>query len=167
MAPKDGGHMSKLRADVMILICAVCMQPPGVHGQLDSESTRSSDATNIVEKITQLEQERSKAQVQSDVSKLNQLLAPEFVEVNAAGQIRTKAENIEGHRNGQTHWQAFDLNELKVKVYGNTAVVTGRLTRTGTFAGRDLSGRSRYTRYYVNRQGHWQAIFQHSIPDPE
>src|SRR5437660_1737512 len=106
------GIMSKLRAYVTILICALCMQSPRMHGQLDSPSTRS-DATSIAEKITQLEQERSKAQVQGDVSKLNELLAPEFMEINAAGQVRTKAENIEGHRWGETHWQAFDLNDLK------------------------------------------------------
>ena len=116
------------------------------------------------EEIKKLEADRSKAQVQGDAAKLDQLLAPEFMEINAAGQIRTKRENIEGHTSGQTHWEKFDLDDLSVRVYGETAVVSGRLTRKGTSSGRDLSGQSRYTRYYVRRQGHWQAIFQYSIP---
>ena len=116
------------------------------------------------EEIKTLEAERSKAQVQGDTGKLDELLAPEFMEVNVAGQIRTKRENIDGHKSGQAHWERFDLDELSVRVYGETAVVSGHLTRKGMFAGRDLSGQSRYTRYYVRRQGHWQAIFQHSIP---
>ena len=153
--------MSKWRACLTILICglfaiSICGQ------QRDSQ-----DPANVAEEITRLEQERSKAQVQGDVKRLNELLAPEFIEINAAAQIRTEAENIEGHTSGQVHWQAFDLTDSKVQVYGDTAVVTGRLTRKGTVAGRDLSGRSRYTRYYLKRQGHWQAIFQFSIPDAQ
>ena len=116
------------------------------------------------EEIKKAEAERSTAQVRGDASKLDELLASEFMEVNAAGQIRTKQENIDGHKSGQTHWERFDLDDLSVRVYGETAVVTGRSTRKGTFAGRDISGRSRYTRYYIRRQGRWQAIFQHSRP---
>jgi hypothetical protein len=116
------------------------------------------------DEIQRLEVARSKAQVQGDTAKLDELLAPEFLEINVAGQIRTKAENIEGHKTGQMHWEKFDLDDVIVRVYEETAVVTGRLTRKGTFGGRDISGQSHYTRYYIRRKGHWQAIFQHSIP---
>jgi ketosteroid isomerase-like protein len=116
------------------------------------------------QEIRKCEAERSKAQVQGDAAKLDQLLAPEFIEVGSAGQIRTKKENIEGHKSGQVHWEQFDLDDLNVRVYGETALVTGRLTRKGSVGGQDLNGQSRYTRYYVRRKGRWQAIFQHSVP---
>ncbi|HVH88500.1 MAG TPA: nuclear transport factor 2 family protein [Terriglobales bacterium] len=144
------------------ILCVLCMQSLGMRGQVDS-----SDPAKVAEEITRLEQDRSKAQVQGDVSKLNELLAPEFMEMNVAGQIRTKAENIQAHTSGQIHWQAFDISDTKVQVYGNTAIVTGRLSRKGTLAGRNLSGRSRYTRYYLKKQGHWQAIFQYSLPETQ
>src|SRR5437660_1631655 len=80
------------------------------------------------EEVKKLEGERSKAQVQGDIGKLDEMLAPEFMELNTAGQIRTKRENIEGHKSGQVHWEKFDLDELSVRVYGETAVVSGRLT---------------------------------------
>jgi len=147
------------------------IQPPqtesGTKTETEQQNTMPSHAqtsSQLEEEIKKLEAERSKAQVQGDTGKLDELLAPEFMEVNTAGQIRTKRENIEGHKSGQMHWEKFDPDDLNVGVYGETAVVTGRLTRKGTFAGRDLSGQSRYTRYYVRRQGRWQAIFQHSVP---
>ena len=154
--------MSNLRAYLAIMLCGLCMHSSGMCGQSDS-----TGPAKAAEEITRLEQDRSKAQVEGDVSKLNQLLAPEFMEMNVAGQIRTKAENIEAHTSGQLHWQAFELTDMKVQVYGNTAIVTGRLKRKGTLSGRDLSGRARYTRYYLKRQGHWQAIFQYSIPETQ
>ncbi len=140
---------------------------PRVTGHLISPQVGSQELLNVVQQITRLEQERSQAQVRGDLSKLNQLLAPEFVEINAAGDLRTKTENVQAHKEGQVHWKAFDLNNLKVEVYGNTAIVTGHLSRKGTFAGRDVSGRSRYTRYYLKRNGEWQAVFQHGIPESE
>ena len=132
--------------------------------QSSAPNQAEQEVAFVVKEIKQLEGERSRNLVNGDVDKQDLLLAPEFVEVSAAGQVRTKAENIQGMKSGQTHWEAFDLSDLDVHVYGETAVVTGRLSRKGTSAGRDLSGQSRYTRYYVRRQGRWQAIFQHGIP---
>ena len=145
-----------------ILLTVTCLAVCAV--VLPSQVNKVSVEDEVVKEIKQLEAERSRNLVNGDADKQDQLLAPEFVEVSATGQVRTKAENIQGMKSGQTHWEAFDLSDLDVHVYGETAVVTGRLRRKGTFAGRDISGQSRYTRYYVRRQGHWQAIFQHGIP---
>src|SRR5712692_1644382 len=145
-----------------ILLTVTCLAVSQV--VLPPQVNKVSVEDEVVKEIKQLEGERSRNLVNGDADKQDQLLAPEFVEVSAAGQVRTKAENIQGMKSGQTHWEAFDLSDLDVHVYGETAVVTGRLRRKGTSAGRDISGQSRYTRYYVRRQGHWQAIFQHGIP---
>ena len=51
--------------------------------------------------IKNLEGERGKAQVRGDIAKLDEVLAPEFMEINAAGQIRSKRENIEGTNPGK------------------------------------------------------------------
>ena len=128
-------------------------------------SAEQSSATEQTEdEIKVLEAERSQALVRGDVRKLDELLAPEFVEINTAGNVRTKADNLAGHQQGKTHWQTFDLDQQQVRVAGETAVVSGRVTRKGTFDGRDMSGQSNYTRYYLKRNGHWQAIFQYSVP---
>jgi len=119
---------------------------------------------SVVDELKQLEHERSAAQVAGDVKKLDELLAPEFIEMNPAGNVRTKAQNLEGHRSGDTHWERFDLVDLQVEVHGLTAIVRGHLIRRGTSGGRDLSGESNYTRYFVRRDGRWQAVFQYSVP---
>ena len=149
-----------LLVSIFLVVLGIC------RSALDSQQVKdtSSETQLVVEEIKRLEAERSNAQVHGDYRKLDELLAPEFVEINTAANVRTKAENIEGHRTGKAHWQAFDLDDLNVHVDRDSAVVTGRLTRKGTFAGGDLSGQSRYTRYYLKRNGRWQAIFQYSVP---
>lgn len=127
-------------------------------------STLLSAQTSAVDELKRLEGERSRAQVAGNVNKLDELIAPEFIEMNAAGNVRTKAQNLEGHRAGETHWLRFDLIDLEVEDHGDTAIVRGHLIRKGTSRGRDLSGETRYTRYFVRRNGKWQAIFQYSVP---
>ena len=95
------------------------------------------------------------------------LLAPEFIEISATGMLRTRKQNLEGHIKKEVVWSVFDLHDISVEVFGETAVVRGRLTRLGTSQGHDISGRSRYTRYYLHRQGKWQAVFHHGVPEPE
>jgi hypothetical protein len=126
----------------------------------------SGNSGAVQEEIKGLERQRALALVHDDVTTLEALLAPEFIEVSAAGWLRTKADNIQGHKKGETHWSVFNLHDLTVEIVGETAVVRGSVTRKGTSGGRDLSGSSRYTRYYLRREGKWQAVFQYGIPEP-
>ena len=44
---------------------------------------------------------------------------------------------------------------LEVRVYGNTAIVTGVWNISGTTSGEERSGRMRFTRVWVRRNGQW------------
>jgi ketosteroid isomerase-like protein len=59
--------------------------------------------------------------------------------------------------------QSVSADELKVRVFGNAAVVTGRDTLKGAqYKGKDLSGQYRFTDVFVQRDGRWQAVASHS-----
>ena len=47
---------------------------------------------------------------------------------------------------------------MKVRVYGNTAVVTSRAQLEGTNGASDISGKYRYTRVYNYRYGQWKIV---------
>ena len=141
---------------IPILLAALAF----VFGQSTTRLTLGTSADDV---LRALEAKRSRAQVAGDVRTLDELLAPEFMEMNAAGNIRTKAQNLQGHGDHQTRWQKFDLTQLQVEVHGDTAVVRGHLVRKGASGGRDLSGESDYTRYFVRRDGKWQAVFQYGV----
>nr|MBA3766029.1 nuclear transport factor 2 family protein [Acidobacteriota bacterium] len=49
-------------------------------------------------------------------------------------------------------------DRLKVRVYGETAVVTGRATVKGKYKGMDISGQYRYTHVFVKQRGHWLVV---------
>jgi ketosteroid isomerase-like protein len=71
--------------------------------------------------------------------------------------MRSKAETMDAIQSGAIKLTSNDIDDLKVHVYGNTAVVTGRSNAKGTIDGRDIGGLVRFTRVYVKRNGHWQV----------
>jgi ketosteroid isomerase-like protein len=45
-----------------------------------------------------------------------------------------------------------------VRVYGKTAVMTGQFTAKGTFKGKNIDVRERYTAVWVKQNGRWQLV---------
>jgi ketosteroid isomerase-like protein len=59
------------------------------------------------------------------------------------------------------HENTDDADDMKVRVYGDEAVVTGRNTTKGQFKGRDISGQYRWTDTWAKRNGRWQCVAEH------
>jgi Domain of unknown function (DUF4440) len=59
---------------------------------------------------------------------------------------------------GTMHITSLDLNDLKVRIYGDTAVVTSRADLEGTNGTSPISGKYRYTRVYNRRLGQWKIV---------
>ena len=63
-----------------------------------------------------------------------------------------------GFKSGSYKYEARQLSDVQVRVYGDTAVVTGRALQQGVENSKDYSGENRFTRVYVKRQGHWVSV---------
>ena len=109
--------------------------------------------------IRQLEAQLSKAVVVADAAVFDRLLADDFTHTSHSGQFRNKAEWMADLRRGGTKYASFNTNDLSVRVYGDTAVVTGRSTPSGTNShGHPIEGQYRYLRVWIQRDGHWQVV---------
>ena len=75
-----------------------------------------------------------------------------------AGQVWTKTRGLDAIKAGDLAIDAFELSELKVRLYDNTAVVTLRIVWHGQFRGTDISGPQRMTDMFVKRDGRWQCV---------
>jgi ketosteroid isomerase-like protein len=104
------------------------------------------------------EQARAQALLKADTVALSRLVADEFVEISRLGQIRTRADNIRDIASGDLKLTAVKYDSLVVRIYGEVAVLRGIADNTGTFRGFPFSGKIRYTRVFVRRDGRWQAV---------
>lgn len=89
-------------------------------------TTASTPITEVQDILVQLEQERCRAMMAGDITRLKALLHPDLVHVHAKGQV----DNFEsyfstgGFNVNYTNLQRFD--DLRVRVQGNMALMTGR-----------------------------------------
>ena len=108
--------------------------------------------------IKALETSRGQALLQADTVALSRMLATEFVEVSRLGAVRSRADNIRDIASGTLKLTAVKYDSLDVRIYGDVAVLRGIADNTGTFRGFPFSGKVRYTRVFVKRDGRWQAV---------
>jgi len=112
--------------------------------------------------IRKLETQLNQAVVEGDVAAFDRLFADDFTHGSYSGRFRTKVEWMKGKVQGRSSYVAFDTEEPKVRVSGDTAIVTGLAKpkwreEDGTVA----SGQYRFLRVWTRRSGSWQvAAFQ-------
>ena len=108
--------------------------------------------------IKSLEEERNRAIVRGDASVLERMTADDYTFITLRGELRTKSDIVKGFQSGSFRYQSRQISDLNIRVYGNSAVVTGRSTQQGSENGKDYSGDYRFTRVYVKQNGRWLTV---------
>jgi hypothetical protein len=104
------------------------------------------------------ENARGQALLHADTVALGRLVADEFIEISRLGTRRTRADNIRDISSGDLKLTSVRYDSLTVRIYGDVALLQGIADNTGSFRGFPFSGKIRYTRIFVRRDGRWQAV---------
>ena len=118
----------------------------------------STAQTSAEDEIKNLEEARNQAVLHSDVAALDRMTSDDYTFITLRGEIRTKSDILKGFASGSFHYESRQISDLNVRVYGNTAVVTGRSIQKGMENGNDYSGDYRFTRVYVKQKGRWLTV---------
>ena len=133
---------------------------------LTAASARAQGAAtaSVEEQIKKMEKDRAAAVVKADVATLEGLTSDDYVLINANGQVSNKAETMSNIKTGKIKLTANEVSDMKVRVYGDSAVVTGKSTAKGSINGVELKGPVMFTRVYVKKNGKWQAVAFQQTP---
>lgn len=108
--------------------------------------------------VRAVESARAQALLHADTVALSRMVAAEFVEISRLGQLRTRADNIRDIASGELKLTSVKYDSLIVRIYGDVAVLRGIADNAGAYRGFPFSGRIRYMRVFVRRDGRWQAV---------
>jgi ketosteroid isomerase-like protein len=114
------------------------------------------------QQLIKLENEWADAWVKRDVAFFDRIIADDYTWTSPEGIVWTKAQDLALVKSGEAVITSWVLAEMKVRVYGDVAVVTGRSTVKETYKGEDVSGQYRWTHTWVKRAGRWQCVAGHS-----
>ena len=116
-----------------------------------------------MDEIIALENRRFEAMIKGDVNALEEILADDLIYTHTTARLDTKTSFIEAISSGRSNYQSFERDDVKVRQFGGTAVVTGHAKiHVG-----DNKFEARFIDVYAKRNDAWQMVAWQStrIPD--
>jgi ketosteroid isomerase-like protein len=138
----------------LIAVPAFSAQHVAVHPRPPADS---GDQETIRE-ILEMERQAREATLHRDADFSQRTLAEDYVAITPLGTVTTKQDTVTARKTRQLRYDNIDVTDMVVRIYGDTAVVTARADVKGHQLGEDFSGPYRYTRVWVKKTGHWQAV---------
>jgi len=126
-----------------------------------SAAATASPTENVEQALIKLEREWAEALVKVDGATLDRIQADDWIMTSWDGQTQTKAQSIEEIKSGVYQAASVSLDNLKVRTFGDVAVVTLGQTEKSKYKGKESSGRYLYTDVWVKRNGKWQVVATH------
>ena len=127
-----------------------------------SSATFAADNSDLAaSQVLALEKKWNDAYRRSDVAKMDELLADDFIITVEDGRTFSKAGYIAFNGNATVLVDLSEMSDLKVRMHGNTAVVTGAYYEKGTEARKPYEYHDRLTDVWMRTQGGWKLIASH------
>lgn len=119
---------------------------------------------SVEQTLMKIERDGLAALLKKDIAAFGRIFADDAVVITPDGSAQTKAQLIADVKSGDLVVESSEISDMKVRAYGDTAVVTYVTTDKGKFKGQDISGRYRWTDVFVRRAGTWQVVAGHGTP---
>jgi ketosteroid isomerase-like protein len=147
----------------IVLVLTLVAYPSCAQAQTRQPEIASA-LTSVEDEIKNLEEGRNQAVLHGDVAALDRMTSDDYTFVTLRGEMRSKSDVLKGFASGSFHYESRQISDLKVRVYGNTAVVTGRAVQKGMENGKDYSGDYWFTRVYVKQKDRWLTVALQTTP---
>jgi len=119
------------------------------------------------EELLKLENEFAEAIVNNNLEGIGRLVTDDWIIIGPDGEIVDRPRFFEVIKSGALTHDMMESEDFRVRVYGDSAVVTA-LTRTrGKFMGQDFTTQERATDVFVKRDGRWQCVLSHLTRFPK
>ncbi|MBM4326454.1 MAG: DUF3225 domain-containing protein [Deltaproteobacteria bacterium] len=157
-APAPGAIAKIIGQNLFVGILAISLVIGVYQLQAQAHSPKVSK-----EDVRKLEQAWADAVFKGDVEALEKLLADNINYIHGTGLVETKAQFIEQLRSGNRKFLAPIVpEEINVRTFGDTAIVTGKFTLKVLSRGKEITGVNRFTHVFAKVGKEWQLVAHHA-----
>ncbi|HSL20121.1 MAG TPA: nuclear transport factor 2 family protein [Vicinamibacterales bacterium] len=114
-----------------------------------------------------LESVWNEAHLRSDAAALEQLWANDLVVTVPRMAVLTRDDAVAMLRSGRIKFQRYESSGTRARVYGQTAIVMGKLERVRERNGQVAVDHWQFTKVYERQQGKWRVVAFHASEAPE
>jgi ketosteroid isomerase-like protein len=118
----------------------------------------SADDADSEKQVASLSKQFREAAVKGDTKAMDAILADDWMSIGPDGEVVSKAQNTRGFKDGNIDFEAMDPSEVKVRVYGDAAVVTSRVHVKLKVKGEKVDTHVRVSEFYAKPGGKWQCV---------
>ncbi|MFZ0805038.1 MAG: nuclear transport factor 2 family protein [Candidatus Sulfotelmatobacter sp.] len=142
-------------------VLIVFLTAASIAASIGALAQEKSDAATL----RSLETKWTESYKQHNIEILSSLLADDFVITIEDGSTYSKAGYISHSADSAVRVQVAELSDLKVRVHGDTAIVTGAYHERGESSGKPYEYHDRLTDTWMKIDGRWQVVASHySVP---
>ena len=133
---------------------------------VELETPESDD--EIKKHIIELDSQYQRAVKMNDAAIMDRILADDFILVTGRGKVYSRSDLLKEARNGKTVYEHQEDTNQTVRVWGDTAVITGLLWEKGVSNGKAFDKKLWFSDVYKRTFHGWKYVFaQASIPLPD
>ena len=108
--------------------------------------------------LRQLVNDINVAVVNADIAFLEHVLHQDYVHHGQRGTVESRAQYLENRKSGRVDFESLTADEIKIRLYGDTAIVTYRSTAKGKDQQGKMDFERSVSRVFVRRDGRWQQV---------
>lgn len=112
--------------------------------------------TQLKEEINILQNKFDKAELRADTAALQELLADDFFSIGPKGFVLDKQQWIDRHI--QFSYQKLETSDIKIRVYGNTAIVTDIQENEAKYKDEPVKLKVRVCQVWIKQENKWQLV---------
>ena len=137
----------------LLLFASLPARPAAAQQQTQTGRTKAE------REILALNREWADAMVRGDRAALERIFSDDLIVTSGSGTVRGKAGEL-ADTTGSTDIKTYFFNteDLRVRVYGSAAVLTGHAKWRINYKGRDIDNERRYTCVYARERGRWRMV---------
>jgi ketosteroid isomerase-like protein len=136
----------------LLLAFASIGQAAAQQGKDDSQET----------KLLVMEHLWNEAQVNRDSRALDGMIGAAFVNTEYDGEVSDKSKFLADIKDPHFNLSSLTIQDLKVSMYGDSAVVVGSYRTKGTYQAKPYEHVGRFTDTWVFTEGRWQCVASHT-----
>jgi len=119
------------------------------------------------EQLLKVEKEFAETIVKNDLEGIGRLVTDDWIIIDPNGEIVDRARFFGVIKSGALTHDMMESEDFRVRVYGDSAVVTAVTRTKGKFIGQEFSTQERATDVFVRRDGRWQCVLTHLTRFPK
>src|SRR5436853_6503185 len=110
------------------------------------------------EAILELERRFGEAMIRNDADAIGRLLSDDWIIIDPDGGVIDRSRFLAVIKSGALKHEAMDFEDIRVRTYPNTAIVTAVTSTKSDYLGKEFKTRERATDVFVEKDGRWQCV---------